>query len=414
MRYRFYLIAALCLALALGVMPWLGAGAPASAIVAAVLVVVLGLVYFSVKKPLQTIENGLDLIRSQDFASRILPTGQHDADRVIALFNRMLDSLKAERMRNEEQNQFLSRLLEVCPTGVGICDFDGRIVESNPALRRMLSGPLSEALLALAPGSSEVVRIGGSEIYRCSRLSFIDRGFPRPFLIVEPMTEEIASAERDVFKKIVRTIGHEVNNTMGGVVCVIDVLREVHSADPDRQIAETLQSCAASCHSLSEFVRSYADVVKLPAPELRPTNLGSELRLLHPLLQATAGERARVELRIDDADNPVDVDMMLLSRALVNIVKNAAESIAARLHGRPSPQPDGLIELVLAGRTLTISDNGCGISETVARNLFTPFFSTKHPDRGLGLMLTADILRAHKASFSLATTNGLTRFEIRF
>lgn len=411
MRYRFYLAIAVCLAVALGTMPLLGVGWKESAIVAGALVVVLLMCYVAVRKPLQAIGNGLDLLRSQDFASRLRTTGQHDADRVISLFNRMLDSLKAERLRNEEQNQFLARLLEVSPMGVGICDFDGRIVRANPALRRMMSSPqLTEALSALAPGRSRVVRMGGSEIYRCSHLSFMDRGFSRPFFLVEPLTDEISKAERDVFKKIVRTLGHEVNNTLGGVVSVIDVMRDIHSNDSDPHIAGALLSCANSCRSLAEFVKSYADVVKLPSPVCVPTVLADELRLLHPHLQATAGARARVELRIADEGGKFDVDMMLLSRALVNIVKNAAESIA--LAGVTASE--GLIEVSLVGRTLTVSDNGCGISDEVAAHLFTPFFSTKNPDRGLGLMLTADILRAHKAGFTLSTAAAITRFEIRF
>ena len=89
------------------------------------------------------------------------------------------------------------------------------------------------------------------------------------------------------------------------------------------------------------------------------------------------------------------VDPMLMERVLINIVKNAVESIGER--------PDGKVEIATDRGVITVTDNGAGIADTVAGKLFTPFFSTKRPDRGLGLMLIADILRAHHARFSLAT-----------
>lgn len=97
-------------------------------------------------------------------------------------------------------------------------------------------------------------------------------------------------------------------------------------------------------------------------------------------------------------------DPTLLERVIVNIVKNSAESIGSR---------QGSITITIHGTTLTVSDDGPGINPQDADKLFTPFFSTKHPDRGLGLMLIADILRAHHATFSLAT-NITTTFTITF
>lgn len=96
--------------------------------------------------------------------------------------------------------------------------------------------------------------------------------------------------------------------------------------------------------------------------------------------------------------------VMLIERVIVNIVKNAAESIGSR---------QGEIVIRLADNVLTVSDNGPGLSEEAAGKIFTPLFSTKHPDRGLGLMLIAEILRGHGAWFSLSTSER-TVFEIRF
>lgn len=363
--------------------------------------------YRAVHKPLDAVQNGIYLIKSQDFGSRLRPTGQHDADKVISLFNSLMDAMKAERLKNMEQNLFLAKLLEVSPMAIAICDFDGNVIETNPAYRQIITPQLEEALQSLEMGQTETVRHRGeAQIYRCSRLWFMDSGFRRPFLIIERMTDEIAHAEKEIFKKTVRTIGHEVNNTLGCVASVLETMEEIHESEPS--VANALLSSRESCANLAAFVRGYADVVKLPEPAFAPTDLATELRHLMPSLQAMAADNITVALHFGEHQPQLSLDIMLLTRAVVNIVKNAIESIGTEAQGE--------ITVTLDRNTLLITDNGAGISPENAAHLFTPFYSTKHPDRGLGLMLVTDILRAHRASFALATDplTHLTTFAITF
>lgn len=406
MRFRLYAIIAFAAALSMAVAALTGAHIALIATSAAVMIAALGLCYRAVAKPLDAVYNGISLLKSQDFSSRLRKTGQHDADRVISMFNRMMDSMKAERLKNKEQYQFLRKLLDNSPMGVAICDFDGNVTEANPAYRLMITPQLQETIDRLLPGETQTVRQGNADIYRCTRQWFMDSGFRRPFVLVERMTAEIAQAERDVFRKIVRTIGHEVNNTVGPVVSVLDTLADINSDDPD--VTAAIDSSRHSCLSLVNFVKRYADVVKLPAPSPVTVNLGDELERLMPTLQAVAGDRAHLVLTITDRHVGLQLDMTLIDRVLINIIKNAAESIGAT--------PGGKIIISLDGSRLTVTDNGAGISPGDVSRLFTPFFSTKQPYRGLGLMLIADILRAHRAIFSLTTdpATSLTTFAIDF
>lgn len=394
MRYKIYTGLLLALAIATTVCAVCGVAWPWIAGCCTLMVLLLILLYRSVSLPLHAVENGMYLLREQDFGSRLRPTGQPDADRVVALYNSLIDSMKAERLKNLEQNRFLSLVVDASPLGIAVCDFDGNITETNRAWNAMQSPALSKALDDVADGETQTVRLADALIVRISRLWFMDSGFKRRFILVERLTEEIAAAEKQMFNKIVRTIGHEVNNTLGSVISVLDTLGEMHS--DDIFVAEAVTSSRNSCTNLVNFVRGYADIVKLPPVSPEPVDLDKWLHGILPTLQRVANDNITVTYRPDGSNRKVYIDPVLMERVMINIVRNAAESIGDK--------PEGRIEITTAGKEIRVTDNGKGISEEAAAKLFTPFFSTKRPDRGLGLMLIADILRAHRARFALATT----------
>lgn len=412
MRYKLYflvlvlLIAATALTAAAGITWKWTAGLSAAALVMAVLFI------YSVLTPLRAVENGMYLLREQDFSSRLRPTGQADADKVVELYNRLIDSMKAERLKNLEQNRFLQLVVDASPLGIAICDFGGDIVQTNSAWDGMQSPQLFKAIAEISDGDTATVRLADALIVRISKLWFMDAGFRRRFIIVERLTEEIAAAEKQMFNKIVRTIGHEVNNSLGSVISVLETLQEIHADDALE--FSTIESSRNSCINLVSFVRGYADIVKLPPVSPETVNVGTWISGLLPSLRGMAPQNVSINYHAEAEPGSVGIDPMLMERVIVNIVKNSIESIGDRRNGEISisiASSDGEQE----PSCLIITDNGKGISETAAAKLFTPFFSTKRPDRGLGLMLIADILRAHRFPFSLATSpdTGLTSFTIR-
>ena len=405
MRYRLYFVLQLCAVVLLVTLVAVGVAWQWIAVAAVLVAVVFVLAYRSVLLPLKTIQNGIYLLREQDFSSRLRGVGQKDADNVVGMFNTMMDSLKNERLKNLEQNAFLARLIAASPMGIAICDFDGNVRETNPAYDALASADVVAALASLPEGGSTVVRSGHSQICRCSRSSFMDSGFSRPFFLVELMTDEIAKAETEMFNKIVRTMGHEVNNTLGSVISVLETIEDMHADDP--MVAGVARSCGDSCRNLGLFVKGYSDVVKLPEPTLARVDLNVWVTDTMPVLQGLASNNIQIVSELCDGEAFAQFDSMLMERVLVNIVKNAVESIGDDDGGR--------IVVRVAPGMLQVVDNGKGISREAAAKIFTPFFSTKRQDRGLGLMLIADILRKHNAAFDLATDDdGLTRFTIRF
>lgn len=413
MRYRIYIV--LMVLLTVAVIGCAVGGAPNMWIVGlcVALLLVTALLAQAVHSPLKAVQNGMYLLREQDFSSRLRPIGQADADMVVEVYNSVIDSMRAERLKNLEQNRFLSQVVDASPLGVAICDFDGRIVQTNRAWEKMQSPRLAKAIDSISDGTTGTVRVADSLIVRISRLWFMDKGFRRRFILVEKLTEEIVAAQKQMFNTIVRTIGHEVNNSLGSVMSVLESLEEMHAGDA--LAVDAITSCSASCANLVGFVRGYADIVKLPAPVPEPVDLNEWLMRLRPALQAlVTGRGITLEMNLGEGEAPSRIDPMLMERVLVNIVKNAAESIG--------DEKKGVITVSLAAVTepdtpachlLSVTDNGKGISPEASKKLFTPFFSTKNPDRGLGLMLVTDILRAHRSRFSLSTSpeTSLTTFS---
>ena len=358
-----------------------------------VLLCYLGYFYRKTIRPYDTLIGGMELVKDLDLTTRLAPSGQHETDLIVRTFNDLLTRLRSEHLTLEEQYSFLSLLIEASPMGIVQCDIDGKTTSMNPAAREMLSPSIEEAMKALPMGQSTTVRLtGGPQLFRISHLSFPDRGFQHPFFLIEPLTAEVRQAEKAAYERIIRMIAHEVNNSVAGIVNLID-------SEP---------AAADRLKALSAFVTRFAEVVKIPKPQLQLCDLSEEVEACQPFLEnLCAGKPVRLEFCLTDEASPVHLDTVLFQQVLINIVKNAVESIGNN---------EGHITVTTTPYQLVVVDNGRGIPAEVAQHLFTPFYSTKPQGQGLGLLLIRDILTAHGCTFSLLTDpdDHLTRFTIRF
>lgn len=386
----------------------------------AVALVVLFLLLRSVILPSSVAVRGVELISAQDLNNRLAPVGEHSADKIVKIFNSLIDKLREERLHNIEQDGFLRRLVEESPMGVMILNFDDKVSLVNNSMLRYLGMSCEEealghafgdlpsdmaAKMAEVPlGESVILRRGDVRRYRCYHLSFIQTGFRRRFYLLESLTEEVMKAEKEAYEKVIRIISHEVNNTMGGVKSVLGML---HDSSDDNDVREVIQSCDDRCAMMCSFISAYADVVRVPEPVLSKVNLAEALTAMLPFLRNMAGNDIEISASFDEKLT-VDIDTTLIQQVVVNIVKNAVESIDGHGHIYISARRDG------RNVRLEIANDGQPITEEVAQKLFSPFFTTKKEGRGLGLTLIGEILRRHNAAFSLTTPDALTRFRISF
>lgn len=390
-----------------------------SAAIGAVGLVSLAILIRSAVVPVNTALNGMDLLAGQDFNNRLAHVGERHADRIVRLFNTMIDRLREERLSNLEQENFLTQLIAVSPMGVVLLDFDRRITMDNKAFRQITGISESEdvcgreiesldsrlvRLMAEVPlGENRLINCGDSQRYRCYHLSIVEKGFIREFYLIECLTEEVLKAERRAYENVIRTISHEVNNSMTGVKSVFEMLIDT---TPDSEIREVLESCDARCGNMCKFISNYADVVRLPDAQPDIVDMRSMLERLKPFFDGMAGDGISVSLDFCEESLVAMADESLIEQALVNVVKNAIESI-----GETGGSLD--ISAVREGRRIvvTVADDGCPIPAETASQLFNPFFTSKPGGQGIGLTLTGEILRRHNSRFSLVTgADGLTRF----
>ncbi|MDE7388996.1 MAG: PAS domain-containing sensor histidine kinase [Muribaculaceae bacterium] len=372
---------------------------------AAALVVAARLVYLRLIRPMRRIAIGIDLLREQDFSSRMRHVGQSDADRVVDMFNRMMDTLKAQQLRVREQNEFLDLLVEASPMGVLTLDRHGTIESINPAGSRMLeqTPALHDAMANMADGVVTVVRPGLESIYRISRLHFMDRGWPRPFVLIESLTDEVREAERTTLTRVIRTMAHEVNNSMAGILSTLHTVG--HMLEPQPEMRQAIDACITRAGELTGFIGRFAEVAKVPEPTLCLTDFHELVESSLPVLESLC-TRSGATLAVDtEQAAPLRLDPAMMQQVLVNVVKNAAEAAGKGGH----------VCIHATGRTLTVTDNGPGLDDGTASQLFAAPFTTKPEGQGLGLLLVAEILRRHHATFSLRTDEpGRTVFTVTF
>ncbi len=379
--------------------------------------------------PLDLIRTGAELMEEQDFSSHFREVGQPEMDALIRVYNNMVDRLRQERLKLEEQTVLLDQIFRVSPTGMITLDFDGRLSTLNPSAERLLSltaedvkgkrpqeldSTLGRELVGLPVGESRVLPLQGRRRVRVSRGEFFDQGFARSFFLLEELTDELRASEKAAYRKLIRMMSHEINNSVGSVASLLDSCRHYTSqvSEADRSDFENALSVARSrLENLNTFTKGFADVVRLPAPEPHPCDLRALMDDVLVLLRPEMEERniaCRWELCEPLPAIPLDKNQM--EQVLVNVLRNAMEAME---------DGGGSIALSLSQSDgqplLSIQDSGTGVSQEVARSLFTPFFSTKKNGRGLGLTIVHEILSQHGFDFGLQDCNGAgAEFWIKF
>lgn len=383
------------------------------------------LLYRQLIRPLELMQMGSSALIENDFSVKYVKTGQKEMDKLIEVYNTMIDRLRKERTSMEEQSIFLNKLIEVSPIGIVILDYDQQLTVANHRAIHYLqlhedweglaftdiNNPLAQRIAAMEVGADEIINIDGTKKFKCQISKVIHRGFPQKFILIEELSDEIRELEKNAYGKVIRMMAHEVNNSMGAINSILDTIQQFgfEHEGADKDLKTSLGVAIDRNKNLGVFMDNFAEVIRLPAPNTSKQELNSLLRYMAILFEPQA--RALdivIKLELAPGELWVSYDKVQIEQVLSNIIKNAIESIGQ----------SGVIRLVTTDGPISFSvvDNGPGIPDEVAPQLFSPFYSTKPTGQGVGLVLCREILQNHGADFSLRTdkASGWTTFRAVF
>ena len=377
-------------------------------------------IYRQFVQPLNLISAGVESIKDKDFTTKFIKVGQYELDSLISVYNNMIEQLRQERLKQEEQHYFLQKLVDSSPSGIIILNFDETIFSLNPAAKRYLEittadcsnlaelpGLLPEAIINLKDGSSEIVTIHNRQSFRIQKAAFIDRGFHRYFVQISELTQEILNAERDANEKVIRTISHEINNSIGAVNSILQTHLGIMNNENSEMI-KTLEIAVQRNEHLLQFMSNFVKVFRLDSPQKQQADINQLLHSIQPLIAGISNKIIDWQWQLSNEPLIIEMDVTQIEQVILNILKNAVEAI----------DETGTIIIktqISPRKTLSISNTGQILTREVQKRIFSPFYSTKKNGQGIGLTLSAEILRTPNSDFGLPNTeNKMVEFYINF
>lgn len=369
-----------------------------------------------VANPLRTLANLLEAMREGDYSIRARNARDEDAlGEVMQQVNAMATTLRAQRLGALEATTLLRKVMEEIDVAVFAFDAEQKLKLINRAGERLLNQPperlmnLTAAELELddcltgsggADNGPETIQKsfpGATGRWGVHRGIFREGGLPHTLLVLTDLTKMLREEELQAWQRLVRVLGHEMNNSLTPIKSIAGSLSVMVKRDPlmedwREDTVRGLEIISTRSESLSRFLGSYARLAKLPKPTLMPVQIA-------PLVARIAALETRLKCRVVDGPAvAIRADADQLEQVLINLIRNAVDA-SLETHGAPA---EDLVEIgwsvvpeAKQQPTLEIwvADRGPGVSNTA--NLFVPFFTTKQGGSGIGLVLSRQIVEAH-------------------
>ena len=371
---------------------------------------------------LHAVRDGILSLRDRDFSVSVGHVSDDELGELVAAYNSLGDLLRRERLDLYHRELLLDTVIQTTPLVTVLTNATGRIVYSNLAARqllhagRKLEGLDFAGLVATAPAALQealggdgdrlfTIEIEGEpQVYHLSQRQFLLNTQPHRLVLLKQLTRELAAQEVVVWKKVIRVIAHELNNSLAPISSLAHsgqlLARQPGAAHPaggdpetgasivPTQLERVFSTIAERAAHLTTFIEGYAQFAKLPHPRIAPV----PWREFVSRLQDTM----RFSLVGPVPEGAGSFDASQMEQVLINLLKNAAESGSAAEDISVALREQG------AGIVIEVSDRGTGLTDEVLRDALLPFYSTKAAGTGLGLTVCREIVDAHGGRLSLA------------
>ncbi len=367
------------------------------------------------------------------------------AGRLRQVFNQINRSFQQLSRQKEAQHLYLQNVLALVNTGI-LAFYDphaapaatadppaapGDVRWLNESLKQLLGVPylrniqalarreaaLYEALLALKPGESRLVRLHQQPVL-LSATAFADEHGRSLLVAFQPVREALEENEAQAYQKLLRVLTHEIMNSVAPIASLADTLHQQLTAAPAAgplpvEMGRGLAVIRQRSEGLLHFTQTYRQLSQLPAATLRVVPVWSLFEHVLTLLEPTFVQRGlEPDVVLADPDLCIQADPALIEQVLINLLTNALEALQAQ----PAPQ------LRLAGYVqephrvvLEVADNGAGIPAALLEEVFVPFFTTKPTGSGIGLSLSRQIMQLHRGSLQVRSVGGVgSQFYLLF
>lgn len=375
------------------------------------------------KQQLNALSNAAYALEEGDYSLEIVSSGHADElDLFAQAYNSIVTGLRSERLEIFQREQVLDALVHSAPQALMLLDETGRIVLDNPAARGLLQCEVSlighrlADELSLLPlelrdafnggreGFISASTDNGEDTYQLQKRVFPLRGQLHTLWQVHLVTNDLARQETLTWKKVIRVISHEVNNSLAPVSSMAHSARKLLERQQVEKVDEVLRAIADRSTHLADFIDSYAAFARVPEPQCAWLDLQSVLEGISHTVAFGWNEIQAKQL--------IWADQAQLEQVLINLVKNAHEADSPLEAIRVNIREES------GGLAMSVTDRGRGMSEQARAMALLPFYTTKQTGNGLGLALARDIVLAHEGQISLCarapqTPGGPTGTEVR-
>jgi two-component system nitrogen regulation sensor histidine kinase NtrY len=394
------------------------------------IIVMLAVCYFCsmwltrrLSESLQALEIGLLNFKDNDFSVSLHPYGEPQLDALVSLYNQASAKLRSERQFIYQRELMLDKVIQNSPNVMLLIDDSQRVIYANGAARHLFNqgvkveGMLLPDLVVMLPDtlkaalSSEqegLFSMGGSgadgvdshsntdadssdvETWHISRGRFTQNNQQHHLILLKQLTKELNRQEVAVWKKVIRIISHELNNSVAPIASMVNSGKFLTQHLDDSKLQLIFDTIENRTTHLSQFISHYAQFAKLPLPQKASIDWAKMTQQL--------AQQYPFKLLSPLPVNPIKLDAVQLEQVFINLLKNAHES------GAVADTVSITFEEVthpINGLLIKVDDQGSGMSSEVLSQALLPFYSTKQSGTGIGLPLCREIIEAHGGRISM-------------